>query len=156
MRRNKQNWYENLRLRLPFEAAARRAYPNLRCRLQGNRDTARVIYSLDVDVPEYGRRHIELHFRRARTEPDRVRMYADGPDESPHRFTPHPKDPYQRSSLCVWYEDDPSDQRWVPDDGLLALINHVRIHLFKEEHWRRTGHWPGPEAPHAAPRGGKR
>lgn len=36
----------------------------------------------------------------------------------------------------------------MPDDGLLALIDHARVHLFKEAYWRETGFWPGPEAAH--------
>jgi hypothetical protein len=92
-------------------------------------------------------------FRRTTAEPELTRVYADGPDESPHRYAPAPKDP--RSSLCIWYPNDPPERRWVPQDGLLSLIEMTRIHLFKEAFWRETGEWLGEEAPHQIPSGGK-
>jgi hypothetical protein len=75
-------------------------------------------------------------------------VYADGPTDSPHRYSPHPRDPLRRPSLCIWYPDDPPEQRWVPTDGLLTLIEMTRIHLFKEAYWRETGEWLGEEVPH--------
>lgn len=35
------------------------------------------------------------------------------------------------------------------EDGLLALINHVQAHLFREAWCRENDEWLGPEAPHA-------
>lgn len=75
-------------------------------------------------------------------------MYADGPTEWPHRYSPHHKDPLQRPSLCIWYPDDPSEQRWVSSDGLLTLIEITRVHLFKEAWYRDTGEWLGEEVSH--------
>ena len=49
----------------------------------------------------------------------------------------------------MWYPRDPCKRRWVFDDGLLALLGHVNVHLVKEHLWRTTGRWPGDEAPHA-------
>jgi hypothetical protein len=155
MRNGKQAWIENVPLRLRLETAAWRAYPGMERRFEGRRQMARVVYRLVVSVPEYEQRRIELHFKRTTGEPRITRIYADGPDNSPHRYAPHSKDPLQRSSLCVWYDDDPPEQRWVPADGLLALINHTRVHLFKEGYWRETGEWPGPEGPHASATGAK-
>jgi hypothetical protein len=154
MRRNKQPWVENFALRLRFEVRARRAYPRMRRTIEGGKRLPRV-YRLIVPVPEYEERAIELQFRRRTRAPTLMRVYADGPVESPHRFRPHPMDSQSRPSLCIWLDDDPPEMRWVAADGLLALINHTRIHLFKEAYWRETGEWLGPEAPHATVAGGK-
>ena len=89
-----------------------------------------------------------MHFRRTSSSPALTRVYADGPTDSPHRYSPHPKDPLRRSSLCIWYPDDPDELRWVPKDGLLSLIEMTRVHLFKESHCRETGEWLGEEVSH--------
>lgn len=155
MRKNKQPWVENFALCLRFEASARRAYPRMRRTIEGGKRMPRVVYQLTVPVPEYQARAVELHFRRRTTVPTLTRVYADGPVESPHRYGPHPLDTQSRPSLCMWFGQDPPEMRWVAADGLLALINHTRIHLFKEAYWRETGEWLGPEAPHVSPGGGK-
>jgi hypothetical protein len=36
----------------------------------------------------------------------------------------------------------------VPTDGLLALIEMTRVHLFKEAWYRETGEWLGEEVSH--------
>jgi hypothetical protein len=71
-----------------------------------------------------------------------VRVTADGPTRSPHR--------YADGHLCMWYPDDGPELVWQPEEGLLALIQYVRLHLFREAYWRRYHLWPGPEAPHVA------
>jgi hypothetical protein len=38
----------------------------------------------------------------------------------------------------------------VWEDGLVALVDLVRVHLFQEAWYRETGEWLGREAPHAA------
>lgn len=146
---------DNVPLRLRFETAARRECPTIQRHFQGRHEMARVVYRLIVPIPEYEPRRIELHFRRRGAEPRVTRIYADGPTASPHRYGPHRKDRLQRSSLCIWHPDDPPEQRWLPEDGLLALINHTRIHLFKEAYWRETGEWIGAEAPHVVIKGTK-
>jgi hypothetical protein len=155
MRRNRCAWADNLALRLRFESQAQQAYPHLRRQFHGQRQMARVIYRVQVQVPEYEPRRIELQFRRASPQPQITRIYADGPTDSPHRFRAHAKDPLCRSSLCVWCNDDPPEKRWIFEDGLLELIDLTRIHLFKEAYWRETGEWLGPEAPHVVTIGGK-
>lgn len=65
---------------------------------------------------------------------------ADGPTDSPHRYDEH--------RLCMWLPGDPTEQRWVFEDGLLALLGMASAHLFREAWWRETGEWLGPEAPH--------
>jgi hypothetical protein len=59
-------------------------------------------------------------------------------------------------ALCLYYPRSPAEQRWTADDGLVALLNLVRDHLFFEQHWRSTGGhrrgvWLGGEAPHGFP-----
>lgn len=142
------SWEQNYRLRLRFERAAYAAYPSLQCSATGHRKYARVVYRLLVPVEYYKPRTIELHFRRTTVQPALTRVYADGPTESPHRYRPHPKDPLERSSLCIWYPDDPPDQRWVASDGLLTLIEMTCVHLFKEAYYRETAEWLGEEVSH--------
>lgn len=138
-----------------FERSAFLAYPSIRCTTAGHRRYARVVYTLSVPVASYEPRVIALHFRRATRLPDVTRIYADGPTDSPHRYAPHPKDPRQRSSLCIWYPDHPPELRWMPQDGLLSLIEMTRVHLFKEAYYRETGEWLGPEVPHERHLGAK-
>jgi len=131
-----------------FERTAHAAYPAMRCGTAGHRQYARVVYSLLVPIYDYEPRKIEMHFRRTSPQPPLTRIYADGPTDSPHRYSPHHKDPLRRSSLCIWYPDDPDELRWVPGDGLLSLIETTRVHLFKEAYYRETGEWLGEEVPH--------
>lgn len=77
---------------------------------------------------------------------DCPRVWADPRGESPHRM---PDD-----SLCLYSPFDPPERRWTSDDGLLALLNLTRDHLFFEQHWRATDIWLGPEAPHGLPKRG--
>jgi len=70
------------------------------------------------------------------------RVTVDGPSDSPHRYHA------DGGHLCMWYPKDPASRRWCFDDGLLALIGHIQIHLIKEHLWREVGDWPGEEAPH--------
>ena len=100
---------------------------------------------LVVPVPEYEPRTVEWVFRRT-TQPELGRIYADGSEDSPHRYASDDRDP--RSPLCIWHPEDPPELRWVPRDGLLPLIEMTRIHLFKEAYWREKADWPGDEAPH--------
>jgi hypothetical protein len=97
-------------------------------------------YALQVllhveDLPE---QMITIVF--SRTSPDMPRVYTSGSDPSPHR--------YRDGSLCMWFPGDPPEQRWSRSHGPVALMGHVVAHLIREEWWRKTGEWPGPEAPH--------
>ena len=77
------------------------------------------------------------------------RVFADPGAASKHRM---PDD-----ALCLYYPWHPPERRWTAPDGLLALLNLIRDHLFFELHWRRTlcetgvGEWLGAEEPHGAP-----
>ncbi|MBW3562696.1 MAG: hypothetical protein KY437_09385 [Actinobacteria bacterium] len=134
-------WYGDERRRVVFEGPARKAYPGLRRDFIGTGENADLRYRVEVDVPGYGARRVEIIFR-AKLKQAAPRVYADGPEDSPHR--------YDDGSLCIWYWRDPSSRRWVPKDGLVSLIDHTLLHLFKEAYWRETDEWLGEEAPHVA------
>lgn len=143
-RRKAQPWYTDIRARLRFERGVWTAYPALRSTATGRGMRAKVTYSVLVDVPHFEPRRAAIAFANW-TAPSVPRISVDGPEQSPHR--------YDDRTLCIWYPLDPEDRRWVSDDGLLALIDITRIHLFKEAYWRETGLWVGAEAPHAPPMG---
>lgn len=82
-----------------------------------------------------------------------VVICLDGPHgaeiASPHRNAAEGPLGYE---LCLYYPGDPEEQRWVPVDGLVALADLARAHLWREHVWRtEDGFWPGPEAPHGLP-----
>ena len=77
------------------------------------------------------------------------RVHADPNVLSKHR--------HRDDALCLYYPETDLTCRWTPDQGLLALLNLTRDHLFFELHWRATGGhrggtWLGPEAPHGLQR----
>lgn len=148
--RRKPAWEQRLASRLQFERGAYAAYPSLQSTSTGHRQYARIVYRVVVPIDHYEPRTVEMHFRRNTALPSLTAVYADGPNESPHRYPPADEDhdPQQRWSLCIWHPKAIPDSRWVPDDGLLTLIELTRAHLFKEAYYRETGEWLGPEAPH--------
>jgi hypothetical protein len=91
----------------------------------------------DLMVPGLPRRHLRVVFAGNGSVPA---VYADGPSESPHR--------YSDQSLCMWYPWDSQVARWTRKDGAAALLGHITAHLLREEWWRKTGEWLGAEAPH--------
>ncbi|WP_147106367.1 hypothetical protein [Nesterenkonia populi] len=50
----------------------------------------------------------------------------------------------------MWYPDDPPEQRWTHADGAAALVANIAAHLIREEWYRSTGEWIGPEVRHDA------
>jgi hypothetical protein len=134
-------WANDIRARLRFERGAREAFPDLAFTVTGRTFGARVIYTLTVDVPHYERRRITMVIANA-VSPYFIEVTADGPTESPHR--------YSTRKLCIWQPDSAPEERWVGEDGLLSLIDHTRVHLFKEAYWREMKIWAGREAPHAS------
>jgi hypothetical protein len=134
-------WWANETTRSIFERRALEFFPDLHFTVT----SGGCAYSAVVDVPHYEARRVKLVFKlgRIRSAPYIV---ADGPRESPHRYRE-----YDGQSLCIWDPLDPPEARWVFEDGLLELLGHIRVHLFKEAWWRDTGEWPGPEAPHPVP-----
>src|SRR4051794_33296539 len=139
MRRSRSMpWFQDVRRRLRFEHSARTAYPGLRSSSTGRGLNASVTYTVTVDVPEYEPRRLTISISNS-FKPILNGVVADGPTDSPHR--------YPGEQLCMWYPSDPADRRWVAEDGLRTLIEHARIHLFKEAWWRETREWLGPQAP---------
>lgn len=67
-------------------------------------------------------------------------VMADGPRTERHRFRM-----YRPLPLCLWYSEDPPEQKWSLAGGLVGLIDITRVHLFREDRFRATGRWPGPE-----------
>jgi hypothetical protein len=49
-------------------------------------------------------------------------------------------------SLCLFYPLDPPERKWNTSKGLLALLDMVKVHLYKEVEFKRNGgHWLGEE-----------
>ena len=137
-----QSWLENVPLRARLSEGARRTYADFGYQRQRNSDGVDYVFSATVPVEGYEARRVRVTFRS--WSPTTPIVVADGPDESPHRYV----DGVDRSRLCLWYPEDPAEQRWLPEDGLLALFGMVTMHLFKEAWWRETGAWLGDEYPH--------
>lgn len=131
-------WYGEFRQRLSIERDARRGYPELRGRVGQHQGLSGFAYHLMVDVPTWGPRRLSIVFPIR--YPRSPRVFADGPFLGRHRF--------DDGSLCMWYWRDPPEQRWLFDEGLLSLINHAIIHLFKEAWFIEHGEWLGDEITH--------
>lgn len=115
-----------------MEAGIRSRYPSIEI----SRSAKRLTYELELDLEVYEPRRIRIVFKA--DEPTScVEVFADGPTESPHR--------YGERKLCMWYPADPPELRWLPEHRLVGLIEMARLHLFREEYWRRTGGWDGGE-----------
>ena len=130
-------WYGEFRLRLPFERDARREYP-LRGGLGQHQELTGFVYRVTVEIPTYGPRQLTIMFPRR--YPKSPRVFADGPFLGRHRFGD--------GSLCIWYWRDPPEWKWIFEQGLLTLINHAILHLFKEAWFTDTGEWLGDEITH--------
>lgn len=139
-RRRAQRWCADLQARLRFERDARREHPDLRVVQRGRGRDASLIYTMLVDVPEYEARTIEVRLWAGGDEPVLALVTADGPIDSPHRYT--------ERRLCLWRHDDDEPFPWSPADGLLSLVLVIRRHLFQEAYFRERFEWAGPEFPH--------
>ncbi|MBT2391450.1 hypothetical protein J7E87_18910 [Streptomyces sp. ISL-1] len=93
---------------------------------------------MDLKLEDLPPQTITIVFGRG--APEVPQVFTDGPSDSPHR--------YRDGSLCMWYPYDPAEQRWTFKNGPAALLGLVVAHLLREEWWRCTDEWPGPEAPH--------
>jgi hypothetical protein len=100
-------------------------------------------FAVSLTVTPHGVPPRTVRIEFAPGSPEVPRVFADGPPDSPHR--------YNDGSLCMWYPHDPNDLRWSRRDGAAALVGYIALHLVREQWWRETGDWPGPEAPHATP-----
>ena len=130
-------WYGEDKTRLLFEREAKQCFPNIRSKTR-HKESARC-YVVDVEVPSFGARTVEIRFDKTNPMAPSVRVLSE-PMDSPHR--------YHDGALCMWHPDDNHDQRWEFRDGLVPLIGLTIAHLFREAYWRETREWLGPEAPH--------
>jgi hypothetical protein len=131
-------WYGEDRPRILFERDARFNLPLLTGRTFRAGPKAGRVYHVPLEVPFYEPRDVEIRFPK--DSPRYAIVTVDGPIASPHRYDSH--------RLCLWYPSDPSEQKWIFRDGLLALLGMISAHLFREGWWRETGEWLGPEAAH--------
>ena len=132
-----------------FERGVFREYPDITRRFATEGMALGVWYSTVVRLGRFEPRAVEIFVPIGDAQEPLV--YADGPTDSPHRyFVPR----RGRIHLCMWYPNDPPARRWRPDDGVLALLGHVRAHLIREAYYREDmeasgdASWLGDEAPH--------
>jgi len=132
-------WYGEDFPRIMFEREASRYFPGISSQTITSGHNAGRRYRLTVDVPHYDTRRVQILFRK--DSPQISRVSVDGPPDSKHRFS--------SGDLCMWYPEDPVENRWVFEDGLASLLGHIVAHLFREAWYRETGEWPGPEVDHS-------
>jgi hypothetical protein len=125
-------WRREIAARGRMEAGIHLQHPGIKI----SKSAKKLSYELDLDVETYESHHVTIIFE-ADYLPSEVKVFADGPSESPHR--------YKDGSLCMWRRKDPPELRWLPKHGLVALIEMTRRHLFREAWWRETGGWDGGE-----------
>jgi hypothetical protein len=114
----------------------------------------RRLYRVSVEVP--GRRQrVEITINFYERPP--YDCYGLPPEEYPRvsacTFGPSPHRMPSDGSLCLYYPRSAPERRWRPENGLLALIDLARDHVFFEDYWRETGgkdggEWLGAEQPH--------
>jgi len=138
----------------PLEADARRVHGD---DLRVSTFRGRRVYRVSVEVP--GRRQpveITINFY----ERPRYSCYGLSPEEYPRVFAcppgPSPHRMPDDGALCLYYPRSAPERRWRPENGLLALIDLARDHVFFEDYWRDTGganggEWLGDEQPHGFP-----
>lgn len=133
-------WYGEDFPRIVFEREARLHFPGFSGMTVTTGHEAGRRYQLLVNVPHYEARHVQILFQRK--NPSVPLVSADGPVQSKHRFP--------SGELCMWHPDDPVENRWIFNDGFMALVGHIATHLFREAWWRETGEWLGPEVGHSS------
>jgi hypothetical protein len=138
----------------PLEADARSVHGD---DLRVSTSPGRRMYRVPVEVP--GRRQ-RVEITIAFYERPPYDCYGLSPQEYPRVFSctlgpsPHRM---PDGSLCLYYPRSAPERRWRPENGLLALIDLARDHVFFEDYWRDTrdedgaGEWLGAEQPHGFP-----
>ncbi|MEU9048633.1 MULTISPECIES: hypothetical protein [unclassified Kitasatospora] len=134
-------WFTRPALRFAFQRGIETCGVTTRVVKPPHRYRGGFALAVRLDLPDIPRQTITIAFGLYPSQAPHI--YSDGPSESPHR--------YNDGSLCIWYPYDPAEQRWVLRDGPTVLLGLIIAHLLKEEWWRRTGEWPGQEAPHLMP-----
>jgi hypothetical protein len=125
-------WREDVAAVVRMQTGVHECYPDI----EKSKSRGRLTYTLHLEVPCYEKRCVTVVFD-ARYTAAGVRVFADGPTRSRHR--------YEDGSLCMWHPDDLLERRWTPEVGLANLLEMTRRHLFREAYWRETGKWLGPE-----------
>jgi hypothetical protein len=135
-------WVDDVAARYRFERGVkRRGYPLRSGYAQHPR---RINYELEIDVPVFDdRRRVQIGFMST-ASPAKPVVHVDGPPCQRHRW--------DDESLCMWLAGDPALVRWVPADGLLALISHIEEHTWCEGECRAGRSWPKAESPGEHPR----
>lgn len=102
-----------------------------------------VTYSFSIEVPVH---HDErsLIVVVGESVPREANVKIDGPVCTRHRFLD--------TSLCMWWGQDTEAAQWRIEDGLLALIGHIKLHAWCEADCRAGRPWPKEEAPGEHPR----
>lgn len=133
-------WFEHTAEQIIFERHARRAGMTFERKIRTA--PAALIYRFAIDVPVHDdQRLVTAIFDTSRSDPT---VFVDGPICRRHRWGDN--------SLCMWFDEDQSDHRWVPDDGLLDLAVHVEQHTYCEAECRAGHPWPKEESPGHHPR----
>lgn len=127
---------------LLWEREARKAGMTLKAELVGQ--PPRVQYRFPIDVPVYDDTRAVTVALSSMASHDEPIVYIDGPICLRHRWN--------NGSLCMWDNPDPPDMRWVPEDGFLALVGHIRVHSWCEAACRAGKSWPKPESSGQHPR----
>jgi hypothetical protein len=143
VRSTPEEWFERPVAQIMFERHARRAGMTFERKVL--RSPAGLTYRFAIDVPVHDeRRLVTAIFDTYRVDP---RVWVDGPICRRHRG--------DDNSLCMWFERDRPDHRWIPDDGLLSLAVHVEEHTYCEAECRAGNPWPKKESPGRHPRPAK-
>jgi hypothetical protein len=131
-------WNDDLRRRLRFEREARERGLVFEHAFRGR--PRRLIYEVPIAVPVYDeRRRLRITLPPVAHSHARPQVLIDGPPCLRHRF--------DDDSLCMWWSRDSEDERWVPDDGLFALVVHATDHAYCEAECMNGRPWPKSEAP---------
>jgi hypothetical protein len=133
-------WFEGIAEQIIFERDARLGGITFDRELLS--DPSGLAYRFAIDVPVHDHRRIAQAVFK--DPPPAVRVWIDGAVCLRHRWPD--------SSLCMWFETDPVEQRWTPEDGLLALAVQVEQHAYCEAECRAGNPWPKSESPGTHPR----
>jgi hypothetical protein len=137
-RRRRATFNDDLPRRIRFEKEAREVGLEFTGGFSG---TPRLLrYRVPITVPIYDEpRNLAITLGPV-AEPGAIPdVLIDGPVCLRHRF--------DGGGLCMWWNKDSNGQRWVPDDGLYALVAHAIDHSYCEARCQRGHPWPKPEAP---------
>lgn len=125
-----------------FERGSLVRFPDMQTVALAGPAADRRMYIISVDVPFFGRSQLTI-LLDPKSETRRPQVFVADPRPMRHQF--------DSGSICMWYEFDPPEKRWVFGDGLVALADLASVHLYREERYRETGCWMGEEAPHGLP-----